>query len=117
MCIITIAPELGVAMATEQFVRAREMNKKFQKLHFTLTHCFYALMGGFVIAVPRHSGDANATQGHLTSSENRVDIYYLECEDFGKCFITAIVTAKECSGRELLLIMEYRYARGNGFIP
>ena len=38
-------------MATDQFMKARKMNKKFQKLDFTLTHCLYALLGGFVIAV------------------------------------------------------------------
>jgi hypothetical protein len=98
MCIIALAPEMGVAMATDQFVKAREMNKKFQTLNFTLTHSFYALMGGFVIAVPRsrdgnQGGITNTTQDsiHLLSSENDVDIYTLEDEDFGKCFPITIV--------------------------
>ena len=98
MCIIALAPEMGVAMATDQFMIARKMNKKFQKLHFTLTHCFYALMGGFVMAVPRNGdgnqgGITNTTQDsiHLLSSENDVDIYTLEDEDFGKCFPITIV--------------------------
>jgi len=84
MCIIALAPEIGVAMAADQFVKAREMNKKFGELHFTLTHCFYALMGGFVIAVPRNRDDNLDQDGitNTTSSENDVDIYPLEGEDF-----------------------------------
>ena len=98
MCIIALAPELGVAMATEQFGKVREMNKKFQKLHFTVTHCFYALMGGFVIAVPCNRGDNQGIRNtqdstHLLSSENDVGVYTLECTDFGKCF-TIIVAAR-----------------------
>jgi hypothetical protein len=54
-----------------------------------LTYCFYALMGGFVIAVPRDNQDGTNT----TSFENYVDIYPLEVRDFGKCF-TGIVIAK-----------------------
>ena len=89
MCIIALAPEIGVAMATDQFMKAREMNKRFQKLHFTLTHCFYALMGGFVLAVPR-DGDGNQegiTNTTQDSSESDVDIYLLEDTDFGKCLL------------------------------
>ena len=108
MSIIALAPEIGVAMAARQFLKAREMNKKFQNQHFTLTHCFYALMGGFVIAVPgsrddNQEGITNTTPDsrHLLSSEDDVDIYTLEDEDFGKCF-TVIVTAKNASGEELI---------------
>ena len=76
-------------------MKAREMNKKFQRLHFILTHCFYALMGGFVIAVPR-SRDGNQVEGianttHDSSSENDVDIYPLEDKDFGECFIVMVM--------------------------
>ena len=71
-------------MATDQFMKAREMNKKFQRLDFTLTHCFYASMGGFVIAVP-HGRDGNQVED--------ITIYHLEDKDFGKRF-TIIVTAK-----------------------
>jgi hypothetical protein len=102
MCLIALAPEIGVVMAIDQFVKARKMNNKFQRLHFTLAHCFYALMGGFVIAVPRSRDDnqegiTNTTQdsGHL-SSENDVDIYPLEGKDFSKCF-TIIVIAKNAT--------------------
>ena len=55
-------------------------------------------MGGFVIAVPRsrdgnQGGITNTTQDsiHLLSSENDVDIYTLEDEDFGKCFPITIM--------------------------
>ena len=93
MCIIALAPEIGVAMATDQFVKAREMNKKFGEQHFTLTHCFYALMGGFVIAVPRNRDDNQDGITNTTSFENDVDIYPLKDKDFGKYF-TGIVIAK-----------------------
>jgi hypothetical protein len=97
MCIITLAPEIGVGMAVEQFMTARKMNKKFQDLHFTMAHGFYALMGGFVIAVPHDNnleGNRNSvsnttlSSGHQMSSESGVEIYCLKCKDFGKCFIT-----------------------------
>ena len=101
----------GDGRASMQFSKARKMNKRFQDQNFTLTHCFYALMGGFVIAIPRpaRSRDDNqegiTTQDsrHLSSSENDVDhgIYILEDEDFGKCFtIWVIVTAKNASSEE-----------------
>ena len=102
MCLIALAPEIGVVMALDQGMKARRMNEKFQRLDFTLTHCFYALMGGFVIAVPRGRDDnqediTNITQdsGHLGSEnvQNNVDIYPLEEKDFGKC-CTIIVIAK-----------------------
>jgi hypothetical protein len=82
MCIIALAPEIGVAMAVEQFMTAREMSKKFKALHFTMVHSFYALMGGFVIAVPRSIERQDTTR----SSDISLDIYCLECKDFGKCF-------------------------------
>ena len=111
MSVIAVAPEMGVAMAADQFSKAREMNKRFQDQNFTLTHCFYALMGGFVIAIPRpaRSRDDNqegiTTQDsrHLSSSRNDADheIYTLENEDFGKCFtIRVIVTAKNASSED-----------------
>ena len=98
MCLIALAPEIGVVMALDQGMKARRMNEKFQRLNFTLTHCFYALMGGFVIAVPRSRDDnqegiTNTTQdsGHL-SSENDVGIYPLEGKDFSKCFAIIVIT-------------------------
>ena len=107
MCVIALAPEIGVAMAADQFTKARKMNKKFQRLHFTLTHCFYALMGGFVIAVPRdgdnNEGVINTTQDSrpLPSSKNNVDIYPLENKDFGKCSTVIVSMAKNAVGKYL----------------
>ena len=92
MCLIALAPEIGVVMALDQFTKAQRMNKKFQRLDFTLTHCFYALMGGFVIAVPRSRDDNQEgtisipqDSGYL-SSESHIDIYPLEGKDFSKSF-------------------------------
>jgi hypothetical protein len=114
MCIIALAPEIGVAMAVEQFMTARKMTKKFQDLHFTMTHGFYALMGGFVIAVPysrdnnlkdNKNSTSNTTPSseHQMSSENEVEIYCLECKDFGKCF-TIFLLLLHCSSRPVHLL-------------
>ncbi|KAL3442414.1 hypothetical protein BJX65DRAFT_321536 [Aspergillus insuetus] len=52
MCTIALAPELGIAMAADEFWQAWKLKKRVGSSRFTLTHAFYALMGGFVIAVP-----------------------------------------------------------------
>ncbi|KAL3470351.1 hypothetical protein BJX99DRAFT_251265 [Aspergillus californicus] len=52
MCIMAIAPEFGVAMAFVDCWYARELKRAVSSPRFTLTHAFYARMGGFVIAVP-----------------------------------------------------------------
>ncbi|KAL2838265.1 hypothetical protein BJY01DRAFT_251064 [Aspergillus pseudoustus] len=52
MCMIAIAPEFGIAMAADEFWQAWKLTRKVGCAGFTITHAFYALMGGFVIAVP-----------------------------------------------------------------
>ncbi|PWY89681.1 hypothetical protein BO94DRAFT_594537 [Aspergillus sclerotioniger CBS 115572] len=53
MALIAIAPEIGIAVAFKDFMKAREIFKEYQHLGFTMTHAFYACMGGYRIAIPQ----------------------------------------------------------------
>jgi len=57
MIIVVIGPEFGVAMAFKQFMEARKdlarAKKIFPDEKLTLTHAFYANMGGFAIDARR----------------------------------------------------------------
>ncbi|KAK1227817.1 hypothetical protein PQX77_009166 [Marasmius sp. AFHP31] len=44
-----IAPELIVLWSTRQFIAARKMAKEYQKYGWTITHAFFAIMGGFAL--------------------------------------------------------------------
>lgn len=46
MVTISLAPELGVTMAVNELWQAWELRKEVSCSNFTLTHAFYALMGG-----------------------------------------------------------------------
>lgn len=56
LAIILVAPELGVAIAFDQFIAARKELKRAkydfpeEEQILTLTHAFYATMGGFAVA-------------------------------------------------------------------
>jgi len=65
MTIILIAPELGVAIASKQYFKARNDLQNIDGVPgdvMELTHAFYANMGGFAIAI-RQSSEANRTSG------------------------------------------------------
>jgi len=55
MVFVIIGPEFGVAMAFRQFMEAREdlvwLKKEFPDEKLSLTHVFYANMGGFALDV------------------------------------------------------------------
>ncbi|RAK96823.1 uncharacterized protein BO80DRAFT_416126 [Aspergillus ibericus CBS 121593] len=53
MVVIAIAPEIGVTMAYVEYASARDLFKKCRHLGFTMSHAFYACMGGFRFAIPR----------------------------------------------------------------
>ncbi|KAK1222548.1 hypothetical protein PQX77_014586 [Marasmius sp. AFHP31] len=44
-----IAPELIILWSTRQFFTARKMAKEYQKYGWTITHAFFAIMGGFAL--------------------------------------------------------------------
>ncbi|KAJ3479731.1 hypothetical protein NLI96_g8858 [Meripilus lineatus] len=44
-----LAPEIYVLLAARQFIAPRHLKKKFRKEGWTLTHGFFALMGGFMV--------------------------------------------------------------------
>jgi hypothetical protein len=69
MFIIAIAPEVGVACAAQDFWRARELRNKVNLPGFTLTHAFYGLMGGFVLAIPMERAPGNETCPNRTQGE------------------------------------------------
>ncbi|KAL3465910.1 hypothetical protein BJX64DRAFT_252147 [Aspergillus heterothallicus] len=69
MCIIAIAPELGISMAADEFWQAWKLRRKVDSPGFTLTHAFYALMGGFVIAVPAEKDDKAESSEAQASSD------------------------------------------------
>jgi hypothetical protein len=103
--LIALAPEIGVGIAAQQYIEARNLHKEFQHLNFTITHAFYALMGGFAIAIPHIANNGNAenndkrersnstiitTKGDsiLTTipSTDTSSIYNLTPKDFSKLF-------------------------------
>ena len=47
-------------------------SKKFQKLDFTMTHCFYALMGGFIIGTSRITTKKASQIQHRVRDTSRV---------------------------------------------
>ncbi|PMD33054.1 hypothetical protein L207DRAFT_639777 [Hyaloscypha variabilis F] len=58
MMLVFIAPELVVATAASQYMAAKKSMNKLRgvwtdKIIYSLTHAFYANMGGFVVAVPK----------------------------------------------------------------
>ncbi|KAJ0421833.1 hypothetical protein BJY00DRAFT_311843 [Aspergillus carlsbadensis] len=61
MFIIAIAPEVGAACAAQDFWRPRKLRNKVNLPGFTLTHAFYGLMGGFVLAIPMERAPGNET--------------------------------------------------------
>ncbi|KAL4936424.1 hypothetical protein BDV06DRAFT_93377 [Aspergillus oleicola] len=52
MFAIALAPEIGVGLAAREFLRARKLQLFINSPNFTLSHAFFAYMGGFVIALP-----------------------------------------------------------------
>lgn len=52
-----LAPELLVAMAAQDHFSARKVMRMFKDESFTLTHGFFANMGGFQIRIVDHAGD------------------------------------------------------------
>ncbi|KAE9375256.1 hypothetical protein N431DRAFT_463354 [Stipitochalara longipes BDJ] len=52
-----LAPELLVAMAAQDHLSARKVKRMFKDGSFTLTHGFFANMGGFQIRIVDHAGD------------------------------------------------------------
>ncbi|PYI01451.1 hypothetical protein BO78DRAFT_378968 [Aspergillus sclerotiicarbonarius CBS 121057] len=79
MALIVIAPEIGVTMAYVEFMSAREMFKKYQDLGFTMTHAFYAYMGGYRFALPRVSnrgdtGDLQDDQSLISGTASAEDV-------------------------------------------
>ncbi|KAL3484520.1 hypothetical protein BJX62DRAFT_243850 [Aspergillus germanicus] len=71
MCIIAIDPEVGVTVAAQDFWSARRLRAKVNQPRFTLIHAFYALMGGFVIAIPAESDGENKTGPNSTQEGQR----------------------------------------------
>ncbi len=51
MSMMALAPEVVVSIAVKQFLEARDALKRAGQGRFTLTHAFFALMGGFVLRV------------------------------------------------------------------
>ena len=53
MCFISLAPELGVALAVKQWSEARRLTNTMAReapdVIYSMTHAFYAAMGGFVV--------------------------------------------------------------------
>jgi hypothetical protein len=68
MCIIALAPELGIAMAADEFWQAWKLTGRVGSPGFTMTHAFYALMGGFIIAVPAEA------EGETLHDEGKVHV-------------------------------------------
>jgi len=57
MAIIAIAPELGVGLALQQKLRAEKRLREVEGIrnpYWTMTHAFYADMGGLVLRMPQH---------------------------------------------------------------
>jgi len=52
-----LAPELLVAMAAQDHFSARKVQRMFKDRSFTLTHGFFANMGGFQIRIVDHAAD------------------------------------------------------------
>lgn len=51
MVLIAIAPEMVVALATEECVKAWRDVKKVNNPNYTMSHAFFARMGGFVVRI------------------------------------------------------------------
>jgi hypothetical protein len=51
MGVMALAPEVVVSIAVKQFLEARQALRSAGRGSFTLTHAFFALMGGFVLRV------------------------------------------------------------------
>ncbi|RDW68775.1 uncharacterized protein DSM5745_08535 [Aspergillus mulundensis] len=62
MLAIALAPEVGVALAAREFLRARKLQRFINLPTFTLSHGFFAYMGGFVIAIPDAAGQSLANR-------------------------------------------------------
>jgi hypothetical protein len=69
ICVIVIAPELGIAMAADEFWQAWKLTRRVCSTGFTITHAFFALMGGFVIAVPAQPNEKTP------SNEAEIQVY------------------------------------------
>ncbi|CEL11684.1 hypothetical protein ASPCAL14784 [Aspergillus calidoustus] len=69
MCIIAIAPEFGVTMAADEFWQAWKLTGRVGSPGFTVTHAFYALMGGFLIGVPvQNDGDTQLNEAEIQAA-------------------------------------------------
>ena len=119
MCVIAIAPELGVAMAADEFFKARNLQMEIRSPNFTLTHAFYALMGGFVIAIPRFQIEdqdklAEQSRSLSTLSIKNLDIYCLRRNHMGRLFHQCLdITTRAASDSETLDILQEL----NPFLP
>jgi hypothetical protein len=90
MCAAAMAPELTVAMAASQFVEAWKLHDKYRHLGFTMTHAFYAYMGGFVLAIPprsktRGSSPSDGPEGtSIKKRDSELELFHLHPENLGK---------------------------------
>jgi hypothetical protein len=99
MLVTAIAPELVVAIAAKQYFDAARLHRKYKHLNFTITHAFYAHMGGFDLAIPRHpespkpspeipadtSEDTEKNADVTVDTLEDMDIYELSADDLGSC--------------------------------
>jgi hypothetical protein len=79
MGIVVIAPEFGVALAVDQYLEARKSVQKMKDMcprdEWTMTHAFYANMGGFVATfsplLPEESEGLGSTPDPTTPRQRR----------------------------------------------
>ncbi|KAL4883891.1 hypothetical protein BJY04DRAFT_226222 [Aspergillus karnatakaensis] len=82
--VIALAPEVGVGMAMNQYVQARELYLKFKHLGFSMTHAFYASMGGFIMTFPSDCSETEESKNTVvtTASELLPEYHALDADDF-----------------------------------
>jgi hypothetical protein len=81
MCIIAIAPEVGVAMAVRQYLEARRARAAANRSggNWSMAHAFYANMHGFVLRIPNQ---APPQQGADTSGPADKQLEVSQCTDY-----------------------------------
>jgi hypothetical protein len=93
MFIIAIAPELGVAMAANQFFEATneiDSRRGLRGCQWHITHGFYAKMGGYAIRVPNPMANVPPYADAQMSKEETAELadsykeYELTLDDLGK---------------------------------
>ena len=83
MVLITMAPEVVVALAVNQYLITRKSWLAIGK-RYSITHAFFAEMGGFVLRVQEPRDNAT-TEGQKALNGSVIKDYFLSLGDLGQC--------------------------------